>query len=445
MEIQVMITEPCWKISKKLLKRKERWDSKLNLRNVNFFPFDITEKRRSTFLASFHKLCPGIKTPKKDELINLGSPLGPKSQADSLEKKINELEEVNGIVEKLDALCGFVMLKNCFSLPKLLYVMRTSTCFNHPALSQKNDKTVRDGLSKWCNVNFDDILSTQLALPPEMGGLGVSSASIFAHSGILASAFGASDFVTTIFSETFEDVSLTKALEKWMSLTYEQESSLDGTQKNWTQPVYVKTAQDLISRMDDKRSKIFNAHQGKFASQWVNVVPCKNLGLKLDDQQLRISIALRLGANICVAHTCNCGKRVERDGLHGLSCTKSAGRFSRHATLNSLINQTLGPMLEPRGLYRTDGKRSDGVTMIPWKMGKQLVWEIYGFSYKAHKQSDIYFLRAKWGDIVTSFHLILVRKFVRKMLFCNSLKQSNARSKSKINYMLSYLNYQQKS
>ena len=70
--------------------------------------------------------------------------------------------------------------------------------------------------------------------------------------------------------------------------------------------------------MDGKRSKVFNAHQGKFGSQWLNVVPCKNLDLKLDDQQLLISIGLRLGANICVAHTCHCGKSVERDGLHGL-------------------------------------------------------------------------------------------------------------------------------
>ena len=163
-----------------------------------------------------------------------------------------------------------------------------------------------------------------------------------------------------------------------MSLTNEKESPLDGTQKNWTQPVFVKTAQNLISRMDDKRSKVFNAHQGTFGSRWLNVVPCKNLGLKLDDQQLRISIGLRLGANICNAHTCHCGKRVERDGLHGLSCTKSAGRFSSHATLNSLIKQTLvsldlHSMLETRGLYRTDGKRPDSVTMIPWEMGEQLV------------------------------------------------------------------------
>ena len=110
----------------------------------------------------------------------------------------------------------------------------------------------------------------------------------------------------------------------------------------------------------------------------MNVVPCKNLGLELDDWPLRISFGLRLGGNICVAHTCHCGKRVERNGLHGLSCTKSAGRFSRHATLNFPLMQSMGSlslpsMLEQRGLYRIDDKLPDGVTMIPWEMGKQLV------------------------------------------------------------------------
>ena len=33
-------------------------------------------------------------------------------------------------------------------------------------------------------------------------------------------------------------------------------------------------------------------------------------------------------------------------------------------------------MLEPRRLYRSDGKRPDGVTMIPWKISKQLVWDV---------------------------------------------------------------------
>ena len=96
----------------------------------------------------------------------------------------------------------------------------------------------------------------------------------------------------------------------------------------------------------------------------------KNLGLNLDIQQLRISIGWPLGANICVAHTCYCGKKLEGTVYTVFFCTKSAGCFSRHATLNSLIKQTLGSpdlssVLEPRGLYRTVGKRPNGVTMIP--------------------------------------------------------------------------------
>ena len=147
------------------------------------------------------------------------------------------------------------MFKKCFSLPKL-YFLRISTCFNHPARLAKYDKTVPDNRSKVCNVNFDIISSTQLALPAEMGGFVVSSTSSIALPAFLSSTFGASDFLRTIFSETFEDVSFTKALEKWLSLTNGQESPLDGTRKNWTQPVFVKTDQNLISRLDDKRSKI---------------------------------------------------------------------------------------------------------------------------------------------------------------------------------------------
>ena len=53
-----------------------------------FLPGDITEKRRSPILASFQKLCPGIKTPKKVEPIILGSPLGPNSQEELLKRKL---------------------------------------------------------------------------------------------------------------------------------------------------------------------------------------------------------------------------------------------------------------------------------------------------------------------------------------------------------------------
>ena len=138
---------------------------------------------------------------------------------------------------------------------------------------------------------------------------------------------------------------------------------------------------NIIKPFSTLRKFLTLTHQNKFGSQWLNVVLCKNLGLKLDDQQLQISIVLRFGANICLSQKRLCGKRVERDGVHDLSRTKSACRFSRHATSNSLIKQTLRSLdlpskHKPRGLYRTDGKRADGDTTIPWELGKQLIWQV---------------------------------------------------------------------
>ena len=162
-----MITEPFWKISEKLLKRKKRWDSKLNPRNATFFLFHHWTTTIQIF-SIFPKCLPRDQNTEEGGFIILVSPLGPKSQADFLEKKFNALEKTNGVVEKLDAHYDFFMLENCFSLSKLLYFLRTSTCFNHQDLLEKDDKTVRDGLSKMCNVNFDVIFAV-------MGSLGVSS------------------------------------------------------------------------------------------------------------------------------------------------------------------------------------------------------------------------------------------------------------------------------
>ena len=32
--------------------------------------------------------------------------------------------------------------------------------------------------------------------------------------------------------------------------------------------------------------------------------------------------------------------------------------------------------LEPQHLYRTDQKRPDGLTLVPWAVGKQLLWDV---------------------------------------------------------------------
>lgn len=83
---------------------------------------------------------------------------------------------------------------------------------------------------------------------------------------------------------------------------------------------------------------------------------------------------------MCEPHRCICGVMVEENGHHGLSCQRSAGRFSRHHSINDIVRRAMVSVnipcvLEPPGLSRTDGKRPDGLTLVPWRRGRCLLWD----------------------------------------------------------------------
>ena len=66
--------------------------------------------------------------------------------------------------------------------------------------------------------------------------------------------------------------------------------------------------------------------------------------------------------------------------IHGLSCRRSEGRHHRHSAINDIIHRALTAArvpsrLEPAGLYRSDGKRPDGITVVPWMNSQLLVWD----------------------------------------------------------------------
>jgi hypothetical protein len=71
---------------------------------------------------------------------------------------------------------------------------------------------------------------------------------------------------------------------------------------------------------------------------------------------------------------------VENLATHGLSCKKNPGKYSRHAALNDIIKRAcasanIPSILEPSGTFRDDGKRPDGLTLIPWSRGRSLLWD----------------------------------------------------------------------
>ena len=112
----------------------------------------------------------------------------------------------------------------------------------------------------------------------------------------------------------------------------------------------------------------------------MNALPVLHLSTKLDNNSFRIAVGLRLGAEIVQEHKCVCGTVVKSTGTHGLSCKRSGGRIPRHHSANETIRRALvsggiPSILEPVGVCREDGKRPDGMTLIPWQSGQSLIWD----------------------------------------------------------------------
>ena len=87
------------------------------------------------------------------------------------------MQRLSEVVTKLDAHYGFYLLKNCFSLPKLLWFLRTSPCIEELDILQQYDSIIRKSLSKICIVTFNESRYTQATLLVSKGGIGIASAS----------------------------------------------------------------------------------------------------------------------------------------------------------------------------------------------------------------------------------------------------------------------------
>jgi len=221
------------------------------------------------------------------------------------------------------------------------------------------------------------------------GGLGVRSAVSLAAPAYLASAAGTLDRVLSILPSrlhTSVDPAVAVAKESWQSIvgTTTHPPTVDNAkrQQAWDEPCCRKVAGDLLERASDDytRARLL-ANQQETSGAWLEALPITSVGLRMADDVIRVAVGVRLGVNLCHPHMCVCGHQVDARGTHGLACLRSAGRHPRHGLLNDVIWRTLQrakipAQKEPTGLTRTDGKRPDGVTMVPWARGRCMAWDV---------------------------------------------------------------------
>ena len=244
-------------------------------------------------------------------------------------------------------------------------------------------------MSGLTNIHFVEDCPTwlQATLPVKMEGLGIRSAVQLAPSAFLASAAASSALVHHIIPPALQGSPISNwedAMDHWSEGHSEAppEGLAQHRQKNWDTIKTTVSANLLLETAPDPRTRArLLASRIRESGAWLNVLPISSLGLRMDDSTIRVAVGLRLGAPLCRPHQCqHCGAEVDCVATHGLSCRWSEGRHHRHAAINDIVHRSLTSAkiparLEPSGLYRSDGKRPDGISVVPWKSGKLLVWD----------------------------------------------------------------------
>ena len=269
-----------------------------------------------------------------------------------------------------------------------MHLLRRAPAFLAPSLCEY-DSVLCSLLSFITNVQLssDSLTWLQASLPVKYGGLGFRSVVQLAPSCFLSSAAASQELIPQILNlQSFLLLYKDEALSCWSAGIPDPSlpSTVDACrQKAWDLP-HIKYTQDfLLSSTSDSISRarlmaVFTSEAGA----WLQVLPISALGLRMDDETIRIAVALRLGLPICTPHTCRqCGIRVDTYAHHGLSCHKNSGKHHRHATVNNVLYRAMTSAgipstLEPSGLSRSDGKRPDGLTSVPWSHGRSLIWDV---------------------------------------------------------------------
>ena len=161
----------------------------------------------------------------------------------------------------------------------------------------------------------------QSSLPVKFGGLGICKATDLALPAFLASAHGASTGVLGLLDGLEGDYQeLNLAKDRWRDifspgLTLSQDPDTLpypadlAVQKEWDSILYEDIYKKLLSKetVPAERARLL-AVASEQSSNWLNAIPVPNLGLKLDDQSLRLATGLRLGSELVVPHRCTCGQ-----------------------------------------------------------------------------------------------------------------------------------------
>ena len=103
------------------------------------------------------------------------------------------------------------------------------------------------------------------------------------------------------------DPKFTAAVTEWQSRAVfaSVQQPLPTEQRIWDEPLVNVQVSNVLSAALDQRDKArLIAAAAPHSRAFLHARPCSSLGTRLDNSSLRIAIALRIGAPVCLPHVC---------------------------------------------------------------------------------------------------------------------------------------------
>ena len=226
---------------------------------VSYTIYDLTNCCSITYIENAQQV-------EVSDLTLLGAPLGNQAIKSVLEKKISELSVMGSRLSWIFSHHALFLLKNCFALPKFLYVLRTSPCFDHPLL-QSFDDLQFELLRKLLNIKLVDHARQQASLPVPLGGMVVISTTAITSSAFISSKLSCADLEASLLSTSlplppppppeslFTSAGLVHAITDWKARSNANDPPSSTRQRVWSLAVIRNVQQSRLSSAVDAQDE----------------------------------------------------------------------------------------------------------------------------------------------------------------------------------------------
>ena len=146
---------------------------------------------------------PGVRVNHRANLQMLGLPILESGIKNTLSKKRTIFSQIFSRLLLINSHPALFLLRDCFSIPKLLYILRSASCYESPDELGKIDGILRKSAVDICNANFDDTGWRIATLPLHFGGLSLRSVSDISEVAYFASMHATEGLVKNILFKLF--------------------------------------------------------------------------------------------------------------------------------------------------------------------------------------------------------------------------------------------------